>query len=210
MALMPCMNPLAPYRRPLLALARRSIEQTLHAADQAQCRSPPGELRGNWPVALNESRASFVTLYAGDQLRGCCGTLVATRPIGEDVWRNAWASAFADPRFPPLMSDEWSGLQVHISVLSPLERIDVDSEQMLLATLRPHVDGLVLDYGGSRATFLPAVWEQITDPTRFVMCLKQKAGWHANFWSTQVKVWRYTTDSFGDHDVVGHSEGGDE
>ena len=47
-----------------------------------------------------------------------------------------------------------------------------------------------------RTTFLPAVWEQIPDPYRFIRQLKLKAGWPADFWSPQLRVFRYRAESF--------------
>jgi AmmeMemoRadiSam system protein A len=118
------------------------------------------------------------------------------------VWRNAWASAFADPRFSPLEADEWLNADIHISVLTPLERLDVVEEQELLDRLRPHIDGLVLERDDARATFLPDVWEQLPNPVDFVHHLKQKAGWPARSWSPHIKIWRYTTEVFGENETT--------
>jgi len=180
------------HRNQLLALARQSIDQGL---TQLRWVAMPSV---DLPLALSEARGSFVTLRVDKQLRGCCGTLVATRAVSEDVWRNAWASAFADPRFAPLETEEWPKVNLHISVLSALEPVTVASEQELLELLRPNIDGLVLAREQSRATFLPDVWEQIPDPLDFVRHLKQKAGWPASSWSPLIKVQRYTTESFGE------------
>ncbi len=182
----------ATHRRKLLTLARQSIDRGL--VEMRWITMPAMNLA----APLSEPRSSFVTLRIEKQLRGCCGTLIAARSVGEDVWRNAWTSAFADPRFPPLEADEWPEVNLHISVLSPLERIDVANEQDLLDLLRPNIDGLVLERDQSRATFLPDVWEQIPNPIDFVRHLKQKAGWPANSWSPHIKVQRYTTESFGE------------
>jgi AmmeMemoRadiSam system protein A len=178
-------------RAALLALARESIEHGLHA----------GEL-GSAPSATSPTsllpRATFVTLHTHHALRGCCGSIEPRWTLAEDVWRNAWASAFADPRFPPLTRDEYADLDVHISVLSPLERVPVTSERELLSVLRPQVDGLLLQVGAARATFLPAVWDSLPDPVEFIQQLKLKAGWRIDFWSPQLEVWRYQTESFGE------------
>lgn len=122
----------------------------------------------------------------------------ALRPLAEDVWHSAWASAFADPRFPPLEAVEYPRFDLHISVLSEFEPLRVADEAALLQMLRPDVDGLALEMGAARATFLPAVWEQIPDPAQFLRELKLKAGWRADFWSPQIRVSRYTTESFGE------------
>ena len=155
------------HRNQLLALARQSIDQGL--AEMRWVAMPDIDL----PPQLTETRGSFVTLRTDKQLRGCCGTVLANRPLGHDVWRNAWSAAFADPRFSPLEQVEWSDVHLHISVLSPLEPLAVASEEELLAVLRPNIDGLVLERDESRATFLPDVWEQISDPVEFVRHWKE-------------------------------------
>ena len=58
-------------------------------------------------TVLQSRRSTFVTLRVDGQLRGCCGTLEAHRTLAADVWHNAWAAAFADPRFAPLGRSEW-------------------------------------------------------------------------------------------------------
>ena len=185
------MSILAPTQRAELhELARASIELALR---QGQLVPYDGE--PNDPI-LDRPSASFVTLRVGDDLRGCCGTIEPSRPLSEDVWNNAWASAFADPRFPPLTPEEWSDTHVQISVLSEPERLDVRSEAQLLEILRPGRDGLILQFGHRRSTFLPAVWEQLPEPARFVRHLKMKAGWPVDFWPPDMEAWRYTTESF--------------
>jgi AmmeMemoRadiSam system protein A len=153
-----------------------------------------------------------VTLEVNDELRGCCGSLDAARPLYVDVWRNAVAAAFGDPRFPSLTEDEWTRVRLHISALSRPEPFPVASEAELIATLRPNVDGLVLELEHAvrtrtgyvppgRATFLPAVWEQLPDPRSFIQQLKRKAGWPVDFWSSDIQVSRYIAEEFADEDV---------
>jgi uncharacterized protein len=184
-----------PERHELLALARASI-------DSALATQPAGQMAPFTPAlllpGLTVRRSSFVTLRRGDELRGCCGTLDAPRLLAEDVWRNAWAAAFSDHRFPPLTAAEWPYVNLHLSLLTVPEPLDVTSEEQLLAALRPSVDGLILESDTGRATFLPAVWEQLPDPAQFVRQLKMKAGWSATYWSDCVRVSRYETESFGE------------
>lgn len=179
-------------RRELLALARQSIQEGVMQAARVPCPDVPSDLIP--PLR----RSTFVTLHVDGELRGCCGTLDAQRPLAEDVWSNAWASAFADPRFPPLTAAEFERIDLHISVLNEPEPVRVADEAELLRTVRPGVDGLVLEMGPAHSTFLPSVWEQLPDPAQFVRQLKLKAGWSADFWSPQIRVSRYTTESFGE------------
>ena len=178
-------------RSELLSLARTSIEASLATGERAPYDGPPLH------ADLSRPGSSFVTLRVGEELRGCCGTIEATRPLHVDVWNNAYASAFTDPRFPVLTPAEWTDTGIEISVLSEPERCDVRSEEELLEVLRPGVDGLILQAGAMRSTFLPAVWEQLPDPRDFIRQLKIKAGWPANFWPPDMQVWLYTTESFG-------------
>jgi uncharacterized protein len=182
----------AAQRRELLALARDSVASALANGGFVSC--PAERMRHD----LLEPRSTFVTLRSGELLRGCCGTLEPCRPLAVDVWHNACVAAFNDPRFPPLSTQEWPGISLHVSVLEKPEPMLVADEQELLRRLRPFVDGLILECNGARATFLPAVWEQIQDPAVFVRQLKLKAGWPEEFWSPQVRVSHYTTESFGE------------
>ena len=190
-----------PERRELLALARSSIDSAL-----AQSQ-PPGKLAPFTQTLLSPElavrRSSFVTLRRGAELRGCCGTLDAPRALAEDVWRNAWAAAFSDYRFPPLAAAEWPQVSLHLSLLTVPEPLAVSTEDELIAVLRPGIDGLILESDTQRATFLPAVWEQLADPLQFVRQLKMKGGWQAGYWSERIRVSRYTTESFDEEQVTG-------
>jgi len=181
--------PLAPLvRQSLLDLARASIDFGLRhgrplAAPLDEC-----------PPELREHRASFVTLQRQGTLRGCIGSLEARRPLIADVTENAYAAAFRDPRFPPVALHEFADLEIHLSLLTPPEPVEAASESDLLRQLRPGEDGLILQEGSRRATFLPAVWESLPEPHRFVRHLKQKAGLPAEYWSDTLTVFRYRAE----------------
>jgi AmmeMemoRadiSam system protein A len=175
-------------RRALLSAASRSIEVGLGLDEMAA--PPAGDLCG----VLAEPRSSFVTLTIAGHLRGCCGTLEPLRPLLLDVWGNAEASAFRDPRFPPLTAHEWVNCALEVSVLTPCERMAVVSEQQLLRELVPGRDGLVLQWHGTRATFLPKVWDQVAGPHEFLERLKRKAGLAGGFWDDELRFWRYETE----------------
>jgi AmmeMemoRadiSam system protein A len=157
-------------------------------APPAVSRLPPGL------PELQELRASFVTLTIAGDLRGCCGTLEPRLPLAVDVWTNARSSAFRDPRFLPLGRHEWQQTRLEVAVLTPSERLTAEDETGLLAQLVPGEHGLVLAWRGSRATFLPKVWEQLPDPRDFLRHLKLKAGWNPAFWATDIEIWRYRTE----------------
>ena len=148
----------------------------------------------DYPEHLREERASFVTLEINDELRGCIGNLQPIYPLVVDIANNAYAAAFGDPRFPPVSRRESEKLVIKISVLNPAEVLYFDSEAHLIEQLQPGVDGLILTAGDRSATFLPSVWESITDPAEFVQALKMKTGMPANYWSRMVNARKYTVE----------------
>jgi AmmeMemoRadiSam system protein A len=180
------------------ASARAALLEFASAAirDGFNSNVPPvlPEVEGGGVLAA--SGASFVTLTRAGRLRGCRGTIEAFQPLAADVAANAFFSAFEDPRFLPLEEYELEDLALEISVLSPLEALPPMSEQEFLATLRPGIDGLVIEDAGRRATFLPAVWETLPEPARFVRELKLKAGLPGGWWSRTLQCHRYGTESF--------------
>lgn len=148
----------------------------------------------DYPAELQEIRATFVTLEIAKQLRGCIGMLEAVQPLVVDVAKNAYLAAFRDYRFPPLSEPEYPQLEIHISILSPSEPIIFESEEDLIGQLRPHLDGLIMQEGGRRGTFLPSVWDSLPVPRQFLQQLKLKAGLPAHYWSDTLQVFRYTCE----------------
>ena len=188
---------LAPAQRAtLMDVARRSIEHGL-ASGQPLVVTPSEYHRD-----LKAVRASFVTLQKNGQLRGCIGHLEAVQPVVVDVAENAFAAAFRDPRFSPLTAAEWPDVDVHLSLLTTPERMQFNDEADLIGQIRAGEDGLILQDGPNRGTFLPSVWESLPNPVDFLIHLKRKAGLAANHWSDRVEVYRYHTESFGESELA--------
>lgn len=177
----------------LLELARRAIARELGVAAD-ECAEP------EW---ARQPGATFVTLTKHGRLRGCIGSLEAYRPLLDDVRQNAIASAFHDPRFDPLASDEFRSIVVEVSLLSNAEPIDHSSQTDALSQLKPGIDGVVLQYGAHRATYLPQVWEQLPEAESFIANLKRKAGLAESFWSNDVKLSRYSVQKWSEDDRYG-------
>jgi AmmeMemoRadiSam system protein A len=165
----------------VLALARSAIVAELGL----------GKLETVSHASLEQPSATFVTLKQGRQLRGCVGSVQRRRALHDDVRLNALAAAFRDPRFPPLDARELPEIALEVSLLSAVDRIEVASEEELIARLRPGIDGLMVEYGRHRATLLPQVWQQLEDPREFLAALKLKAGLQEGFWSPIMIVSRY-------------------
>ena len=180
-----------PQQQTLLALAETAIRHAIEHGTLLQVAPDDFE------EALRLPAACFVTLKKKGQLRGCIGSLETHRSMVEDVVHNADAAAFSDPRFPPLLQDELAGLELDISLLTPAQEMQFDSEKALIEQLQPGIDGLILEEGYRRGTFLPSVWEQLPEPEQFLQHLKLKAGLPQNHWSANIRISRYTTQIFG-------------
>ena len=143
------------------------------------------------PKILRENGACFVTLKKNGELRGCIGTSKAYRSLVDDVAENAYQAAFADPRFPKLTSEERYKIEISLSILSPQNKMTFRDEGELMAQLRPGTDGLIIEDGNMRALFLPSVWSQLPDHNVFLKRLKTKAGMPPNYWSNNMRAWRF-------------------
>lgn len=171
----------------LLLLARNAIAEKLGTAHPAEPAAQP---------ELAHPGAVFVTLTKHGELRGCIGSLEAWRPLHDDVAANARAAAFSDPRFEPVRVEELHGIRVEVSLLRPPQSMSFTNEEDAVRQIRPNIDGVILEYGKHRGTFLPQVWESLPDPRQFMAQLKRKAGLPPDFWSSDIKLSRYTVEKW--------------
>ena len=179
-------------RRWLVALARRTVRSGL---DDGELHLPDHD---DVPSDAAAPGAAFVTLRRDGRLLGCIGSLEPVRPLADDVAAHAYDAAFRDPRLPAVTLDDWSHMDVEVSVLGPLERIDVHDRGELADALRPGIDGVLLTSKEGRGTFLPSVWGQVGSPHRFLDELWRKAGLRRRRWPDDLVVERYQVDEFGD------------
>jgi AmmeMemoRadiSam system protein A len=178
-------------QKTLLRVAREAIEHRVRGEKLSGIQT-----EAMTPI-LREQGASLITLTIDGQLRGCIGALEAYQPLVEDVREHAVAAALEDPRFPPLSEDELSRIQIEISRLTrpfPLEYKDADD---LISKLRPYIDGVILKDGLRRSTFLPQVWEKISDPSEFMdnLCYKMGAA-HHHWRNKHLDVFTYQVEEF--------------
>ncbi len=182
----------AEERQVLLRIARQAIKEAV-----AGNPPPPLPLDSLSP-ALRAPGASFVTLTRPDgSLRGCIGALQAYQPLAQDVQEHAIAAALQDPRFPPVRPAEVSQLQIEISRLTPPQPLPYTDPETLLQKLRPGVDGVILQDGWRKATFLPQVWQQLPQPEAFLSHLCLKMGAAADCWRQKpLQVFIYQVEEF--------------
>ncbi|MEI7792394.1 MAG: AmmeMemoRadiSam system protein A [Candidatus Berkelbacteria bacterium] len=171
----------------LLQLARAAIESKLSGEklDISEFKLTP---------TLKKKGASFVTLTANGKLRGCMGDLAAKQSLYENVIENARNAAFADSRFAPLRGDEINKIKIEISVLSKLTKLIYTTPKELIDILKSKHPGVFLSKKSHSATFLPQVWEELSDPESFLSELCLKAGLPASEWQKDVIIETYTVE----------------
>ncbi len=191
----------ASVRAGLLLLARKVVEQGCITGSQLKLDSAL-EQQSLHPLLLNsilfEPGCCFVSLHQGRHLRGCIGALEPYQSLLDDIISHAYDAAFNDPRFPAVVEDELSKLTFEISILSVQEKIECSTEAELLQQLVPFKDGLILEEGERRATYLPSVWHSLKDKQEFIQQLKLKAGLEKDYWSETIKAYRYQTIGFSE------------
>jgi AmmeMemoRadiSam system protein A len=169
----------------LLRLARITLEK---AFKSEEFLIPENILR-NYSMI----QGCFVTLTKNGELRGCMGTLMPKKFLYKDVIDNTLNAAFHDARFQPLKQEELSAIKIEISILLKPEKLDYDSEQDLLNQLNPRM-GVILKKGAISSTFLPYIWEEISNKRSFMEYLSVKAGLRKDAWKTS-QIWIYKTES---------------
>ena len=148
------------------------------------------------PAVLTQFGASFVTLKLNGTLRGCIGSIYPTKPLILDIIDNAKNAAFQDPRFEPLNVDELEKLEVSVSILSAIEKINFKDERDLLSKIYPY--GIILVERNKRAVYLPVVWEQLPDREIFLKSLKEKAGLPPDYFSRTIEAYKFNATCVSD------------
>jgi AmmeMemoRadiSam system protein A len=165
---MPCLS--EAEQKAILELARQAVEE-------AVCRN---RLIAVIPTSGVFERCCgvFVTLHVNKRLRGCIGVIEAKEPLGQSVVRCATGAALEDPRFPKMRAEELGALEVEVSLLSPLERIQAGEIE-----IGKH--GLLVEQDFRRGLLLPQVAiEHHLDRERFLQETCRKAGLRADAWKS--------------------------
>ena len=123
-------------------------------------------------ATLKQKCGAFVSLHKQGRLRGCIGHFGEDVPLHEIVAEMARAAAFEDPRFMPVTRDELNDIDIEISVLTPMRRIQSLDEFQL------HKHGIYIKKGYRSGTFLPQVADEVNwTKEEFVgHCAQDKAG----------------------------------
>lgn len=147
----------------------------------------------------DEPCGTFVTLrWTDGRLQGCIGNLEPRRAIADEVAHNSIAAGTLDPRASRITLGDVDDLDVELSILSPLEKIEATTEAEARAQIEPGVHGVVFAHGSRRSTFLPVMWERMSGMDEFMRSLKEKAGYPPDFWDEKCRLYRYTADKHVD------------
>lgn len=176
-------------KRTLLALARSAIAKKLKAAaPEPETGSGPG---------LSSPGGAFVTLHKLGALRGCIGTFSSSGPLTQTVEEMAQAAAFNDPRFPPLREEELAQVDLEISVLTPMRRVESIDE------IEVGRHGLYIVQEPYRGVLLPQVaTENDWDRDTFLKHTCLKAGLHNDCWQDEkTEIYVFSADVFGENEL---------
>jgi AmmeMemoRadiSam system protein A len=185
----------AEIRASLLRLARTSL--------LGHVGRPTAEPASTDLPVLDERRGAFVTLHRHGELRGCVGSIVGVDPLRDAIPSLARAAASNDSRFAPLTGDEVDDVDIEISLLSPLRRIDSP------VAIEVGRHGLVVRRGPWRGLLLPQVAaERGWDAETFLSWTCRKAGLDENAWrewaagrDNDLTVEIFSAEVFGETDA---------
>lgn len=177
----------------LLKLARQTLEHFFVTGDVLSVAG------SQMSADLTQKRGTFVTLTKHGLLRGCIGHIEPVQEIYKDVVDNVLSAAFQDPRFEPLREEELKAVEIEISVLTEPQELEYTSVDDLLAKLVPLKHGVIIQKGRQGATYLPQVWEDLSNKEVFLSSLCQKAGLLENEWQKgELQVLVYEVEVFGE------------
>ncbi len=153
-------------------LALRAVEEKIRTGEELEFEDYQQEVKDEaWVKEVRNLKAgAFVSLYKGEELRGCIGTLEALEThVGEEIIKNALEAAFFDPRFVPVEQQELEQLSISVDVLKEKEPVETVED------LDPHRYGVVVEHQGKRGVLLPDL-EGVDTPDKQLDIAAKKAG----------------------------------
>ncbi len=178
-------------RTSLLMMARAAIARAIGAVSETPVAGSIPNPQS--PIPEDFRAGAFVTLRVNGELRGCIGYPEPELRLIEVVERCAVSAAISDPRFPPLTAIEWPEVDLELSVLGPIERVD-DIAEIVVGR-----DGLIAEFGRRRGLLLPQVaveWKW--DASEFAAQTCIKAGLPRDAWQKGAKLFKFEAEVFGE------------
>ena len=175
-------------KKAMIATARSAIYSALRLDYNGDAR-PIGILK-------EKGYGVFVTLHLNGRLRGCIGRFTPDDSLHETIREMARSAAFHDPRFPALSRSEAHQIDIEVSVLSPLKKIDSIDEFKLGR------DGIYIIKGRHHGTFLPQVADETGWDTEEFLghCARDKAGIGWDGWK-DADLYTYQTEVVNESDL---------
>ena len=174
----------------LLHIARETIENYI------RFRKVP-EFSVEEPELLKKTGA-FVTIKTHGQLRGCIGHVEGIKPLYQTIIEMAIDASTQDPRFTPVTERELADLQIEISVMSPLRKIENPEE------VQVGVHGILMKRRFRSGLLLPQVaTEYHWDRQTFLEHTCLKAGLSRNDWSDpETEIYVFSAQVFHEAEKV--------
>lgn len=144
----------------LLEHARKILQTTATTGEPAKEKSPDPQYLEKFGV--------FISLHKNNELRGCIGNIQPILTLWDAITENTVAAAEDDIRFAPVAEEELNEIKIEISILTK-------PEECGFAEIQPG-DGVIIQQGEYKATYLPQVWEKMPSKENFLASLCQKAG----------------------------------
>ena len=174
----------------LLDIARKTVDEYI------QNKNTPEINSNGFSQSLMTPAGAFVTLNKDEKLRGCIGRFTPTEPLYKVVQDMAISASTKDYRFPQVTPKELEDIEIEISVLTPLKRIESVDE----IELGKH--GIYIKHGIQSGTFLP----QVATKTGWNLeeflghCAQDKAmiGWDG--WK-EAEIYTYEAIIFSENDT---------
>jgi AmmeMemoRadiSam system protein A len=163
-------------KRTLLEHARKILQTVVTTQEPAKEKSPNTKYLEKFGV--------FISLHKKDELRGCIGNVQPILTIWDAITENTSAAAQEDIRFASVTELEISDIKIEISILTKPEECTVADIQT--------GDGVIVQQGEYKATYLPQVWETIPDKNNFLSSLCKKAGLEGDYYLDKItKIYKY-------------------
>ncbi len=175
-------------KRELLKIARRTIENFILKKE-----IPNFDIKNK---KLLEKRGAFVTIKEKGRLRGCIGFTAPLFPLYQTVIKAAIFASTRDPRFPPLVPQELPKIEIEISVLTPLRKINKPDEIIV------GKHGILISKKGRSGLLLPQVAiENGWDKEEFLKQTCYKAGLPKNCWKKGAEIYIFEAIVFGENQI---------
>ena len=171
-------------KKQLLEIVKQTVDEVSHGKRLSKL-TPTTE-------KLSELRGAFVTIYKRGMLRGCIGSLQASKPLYLTIQEMANSACSQDPRFRPVASDELKYLDYEVSVLTPFELVKDVTD------IKVGLHGLLIRKGVRSGLLLPQVAsERDWDVETFLRETCRKAGLHAEAWKdSDTEIYMFSADVF--------------